>query len=282
MFRKIFMPVYLFFFVFSLSFSLYSAEENSFRLATFNIRRPGDKTPHSWRERLPRCLEIIRQNKIDIYGIQEGYHYQVKDLTDKGKFQYIGHGRNDFKEKGEFSAILYKKDRFELLEGGTFGLSEKPHIPGYRSWKSAYPRIATWGIFRDKKSGKKFLFYNTHLDSVRELARINGLKVIMKHAGKTAPGMPVVLSGDFNDVPHSSAWNTANSFLKDSAMLSLKVRKGPGGTFHDYGKENSSSPIDFIFVSDAFTVLDHRTIDTKFPEGFASDHYPVAATLLLK
>ena len=282
MFRKIFMPVWLLLFVYFLPFCLCAAEENPFHLATFNIRRPGDKSPHSWRERLPRCLEIIRQNKIDIYGIQEGYHYQVKDLTDKGMFQYIGHGRNDFREKGEFTAILYRKDRFELLEGGTFGLSEKPHIPGYRSWKSAYPRIATWGLFKDRKNGGKFLYYNTHLDNVRELARINGIKLIIEHAGKKAPGIPVILSGDFNDVPDTPTWNTASSFLKDTSRISRKGHSGPGYTFHDYGKEKSSFPIDFIFVSDAFTVLDHSTIDTKFPEGFASDHYPVKATLLLK
>lgn len=282
MFRKIFMPVYFVIFVFFFSFCDGIAEEHTFRLATFNIRRPGDKSPHSWRERASRCLEIIRQNKIDIYGIQEGYHYQVKDLTDNGVFRYIGHGRNDFKEKGEFTAILYKKDRFELLDGGTFGLSEKPHIPGYRSWKTAYPRIATWGLFKDRKSGRKFLYYNTHLDNVRELARINGIKLIIKHAEKKAPGTPVVLSGDFNDVPDSPTWNTAAAFLKDSCRVSRKSHSGPLYTFHDYGKEKSSSPIDFIFVSGAFTVRKHQTIDTRFPEGFASDHFPVAVTLYLK
>ena len=282
MFRKIFMPVYFVIFVFFFSFCDGIAEEHTFRLATFNIRRPGDKSPHSWRERASRCLEIIRQNKIDIYGIQEGYHYQVKELTDNGIFRYIGHGRNDFKEKGEFTAILYKKDRFELLDGGTFGLSEKPHIPGYRSWKTAYPRIATWGLFKDRKSGRKFLYYNTHLDNVRELARINGIKLIIKHAEKKAPGTPVVLSGDFNDVPDSPTWNTAAAFLKDSCRVSRKSHSGPLYTFHDYGKEKSLFPIDFIFVSGAFTVREHQTIDTRFPEGFASDHFPVAVTLYLK
>lgn len=282
MFRKNFILICFLLSVFFTFFIDCIAEEPSFRLATFNIRRPGDKSPHSWRERKSRCLEIIRQNKIDIYGIQEGYHYQVKDLTDNGIFRYIGHGRNDFKEKGEFTAILYKKDRFELLDGGTFGLSEKPHIPGYRSWKTAYPRIASWGLFKDKKSGRKFLYYNTHLDNVRELARINGSRLIIAHAGKNAPGTPVVLSGDFNDVPDSPTWNTAAAFLKDSCRVSRKSHSGPLYTFHDYGKEKSPFPIDFIFVSGAFTVREHQTIDTRFPEGFASDHFPVAVTLYLK
>lgn len=251
-------------------------------LATFNIRRPGDKSPHSWRERLGRCLKIVRENKIDIYGIQEAYSYQVKDLLDNGKFQYTGGGRNDFKNKGEFCAILYKKDRFTLLDKGIFGLSEKPHIPNYRSWRSAYPRIAVWGLFQDKKTQKKFLCYNTHLDHVRELARINGIKLIVEHAKKNAKDIPLVLCGDFNAKTNTPTWKCASMLLKDSRSISKTAPTGPVYTYHGYGKSKNTSPIDFIFVSKDFTVLSHKVCDTKFPEGFASDHYPVISVLALK
>lgn len=269
-------------FLFLANFCWWAFAEESFVLATFNIRRPGDKSPHSWRERRSRCLEIIRKNKIDIYGIQEGYSYQVKDLLDNGLYQYTGGGRNDFKNKGEFCAILYKKERFELLKGGIFGLSEKPHIPNYRSWKSAYPRIASWGIFKDKKNGKTFIYYNTHLDNVRPLARINGLQVIIDHAKKNAKGLPIILSGDLNASKNSETWKKASSFLNDAAILSRTVPTGPGYTYHGYGKEKSTAVIDFIFVSDLFTVLTHKICDTHFSGAYASDHYPVITRLRLK
>lgn len=267
--------------IFNSFFPSVSASENIV-LATFNIRRPGDRSPHSWQERKKRCMQIIRKNKIDILGIQEAYTYQVKDLLDKGIFQYTGGGRNDFKNKGEFCAILYKKERFQLLKGGVFGLSEKPHLPNYRSWKSAYPRIAAWGIFNDKKTGKTFIYYNTHLDNVRKQARIKGLQVIFDHAGKNAGNLPLVLGGDFNDSQGSAAWKKAASILKDAASLSRSAPEGPRYTFHGYGKEKSSSPIDFIFVSRHFTVLTHRTCDMLFSGAYASDHYPVITTLSLK
>lgn len=261
-----------------------TATGNTFTLATFNVRCPVDKSPHSWEERKDRCLAIIRQNHFDIFGVQEAYRNQLDDLTADGKFAFIGKGRNDFKDQGEFSAILYRPDRFEVLDSGTFGLSEKPHVPGFRSWNSRHPRIATWGYFRDKKTGKSFIYYNTHLDNYSENARINGIKLLMKHASEKAANAPLILSGDFNARPETPTWQTAASFLKDSSRISRTPHKGPVQTFHSYGRKiyPSPYPIDFIFVSGSFTVYSHETVDTKFPGGFASDHYPVVVTLSIK
>ena len=198
------------------------------------------------------------------------------------EFAFVGGGRNDFKNKGEFSAIIYRKSRFELIKGGTFGLSEKPHIPGVKSWKSACPRIATWGFFLDKKTGKKFIYYNTHLDHKSELARINGIKLIVEHSRKNIAGIPIVLSGDFNAAPASETYKIANALLNDSADVSLTPHTGPMHTYHAYGRSKRNLPIDYIFVSDGIQVLSHKTDDTKFPEGFPSDHFPVVTTLSIK
>ena len=255
--------------------------EDSFTLATFNIRCPVDKTPHSWQERLPRCIAVIEKNKFDIFGVQEAYLQQIYDLLGD-KFSYIGKGRTDFKDKGEFSAIIFRKSRFKLLKGGTFGLSEQPDVPGLRSWGSACPRIATWGLFEDMKTGKTFIYYNTHLDHVSELARINGIKLLVKHAGENAKGKPLVISGDFNARTTSETYKTAAGLLKDSALISHISHTGPQQTYNGYGKSKNFTPIDFIFVSEDFDVLTHHTDDTKFPEGFPSDHYPVITKLMLK
>ena len=104
-----------------------------------------------------------------------------------------------------------------IIKGGTFGLSEKPDVPGYKSWKTACPRIATWGLFKDKKTGKEFIYYNTHLDHVSELARINGIKLLVKHAKENAKGKPLIISGDFNAKPTSETYATA----KDSYTLDV-------------------------------------------------------------
>ena len=272
-----FVSIYLFF-----TWLFGSFTEDPFTLATFNVRCPVDKTPHSWQERKTRCIDVIQKNRFDIFGVQEAVKLQLDDFTASGEYLYTGGGRNDFKNSGEFSAILYRKDRFELLKSGTFGLSEKPEIPGYKSWKTACPRIATWGLFLDKKSNRKFVYYNTHLDHKSEEARVKGIELLVNHAKKNMPGTPLIISGDFNAKPDSKTYQTASSFLDDSAKVSNSGHKGPPGTFHGYGKYKTKVPIDDIFVSKDFKVQEHWTDDTRYQEGFPSDHYPVIVKLILR
>ena len=69
--------------------------DESITLATFNIRCPVDKTPHTWNERKPRCLAVIKQNRFDIFGVQEAIRFQLDDLVGN-EYQFIGGGRDDF------------------------------------------------------------------------------------------------------------------------------------------------------------------------------------------
>ena len=88
-------------------------------------------------------------------------------------YDFIGVGRDDGAQNGEFAAIFYRTDKFELLAHGDFWLSEITDRPN-KGWDAALPRVCSWGKFRDKKSGYTFLFYNLHLDHKGKLARIEG------------------------------------------------------------------------------------------------------------
>ncbi len=257
-------------------------KESPFIAATFNVRVDVDKSPYTWAERLPRCREIIQKNNIDILGLQEPRIEQLESLVENSAYDYIGGGREDFKRKGEFSCILYRRSRFTCLQSGTFGLSETPDQPGVRSWGSACPRIATWGLFRDKATGKEFIYYNTHLDHRSELARCEGIRQLVAHAKKYATGKPIMISGDFNAYPDSETYRTAQSLLRDSNTISLTPHTGPANTFHNWGKGKATRPIDFIFVSDEFQVQSHRTDDRLVDGKYASDHFPVVVTLTLR
>ena len=250
-------------------------------LASFNIRCPVDKSPNTWAERKERCRAVIKQNKLDIFGVQEAFRHQLDDLIRETDYAFIGGGRDDFKNKGEFTAIIYNKKRFEVIKSGTFGLSEKPDLPGYRSWKSAYPRIATWGLFLDRTNSKKFVYYNTHLDNVSSLARINGVKLLVSHAEKNAANLPLLITGDFNATPESEVYRTATSLLNDSRVISYTPHRGPQNTFTDYGRSNSGHPIDFIFVSGEVKIFSHKTDDTLINGQYPSDHYPVVVELCI-
>ena len=99
---------------------------------------------------------MVKNNDVDILGIQEGLKNQVDYLSEElSNYSYIGIGRDDGKEAGEYSAVFYKKDRFDKLESNTFWLSQTPDKPGF-GWDAVCNRIVTWGKFKDKETGKVF------------------------------------------------------------------------------------------------------------------------------
>lgn len=254
-------------------------------LATYNFRGPFDQAPYDWPSRKPRMRKLITDDHFDIFGSQEGVLQQVNDILEDSAFAKIGNARDDFKDKGEHSCIFYNTNRFDLLDGGTFGLSETPDVPGVRSWNSCCPRIASWGKFLDKNTGKKFCYYNTHLDNQSELARINGIKMVVEHAAKNCEGLPLILSGDFNASPESETYRIAASLLRDSKAITKTPPQGPQRTFHKWGEyigtDKENYPIDYIFVSEGIEVLSYLVDDSKPLGDFASDHFPVITEIRL-
>jgi len=62
-------------------------------------------------------------------------------------------------------------------------------------------QLANVGIFKDKESGKKFFFLNTHLDHMGKVARHEGASLVLEEAHKLSKGLPVIVTGDFNATP---------------------------------------------------------------------------------
>ena len=128
---------------------------------------------------------------------------QIDDLTTSlPEYNHIGIGR-DGVGKGEASAIFYDKSRFKVTNEQTFWLSETPEKIS-KGWDAAYIRICTYALFKDKKTKRTFWVFNTHLDNSGELARKNGINLIlakMKEVNKK--NYPVILMGDFNAEPDS-------------------------------------------------------------------------------
>lgn len=71
----------------------------------------------------------VRFYDVDVLGTQEVLHNQLEDLKQRlPEYGVVGVGREDGKEKGEYSALWYKKNRFDLLDSGYFWLSETPEV----------------------------------------------------------------------------------------------------------------------------------------------------------
>lgn len=257
-------------------------EEGAFRVATFNIRTPIDKPPNAWTCRVDRVRALIQRHGFDVMGLQEATAKQIDDLLTEG-WAYVGVGRDDGKRGGEASCIFYKKARFDVLESGTFWLSETPDVPGSKSWDTACTRICTWARLKDRKTGKVFVYFNTHLDHVSPAAKENGMALILKRITAIEKGIPVLLTGDMNSGPESKPIALAKAVLKDAKAISRTPHAGPFGTSNSFNfKKEKTARIDYIFVSTGVSVLTHATLDDSENSLYPSDHFPVAADLLLE
>ena len=261
------------------------AKKDLIHVATYNVRGPNDRSPNSWRDRLPRMVQTIRENRFELIGTQETLAGPISDLKEALKFGYFGVGRD--KRKGdEHNAVFYDPERFEVISQETFWLSADPTTSGSSAWDSSLPRICTWGLLLDRRTGKRFVIANTHLDHRSAMARIQGVNVILTRLAPMIEKYPFILTGDFNSTADEMPVRRVLGVLKNARDVSETDHYGAGDeTFHDFHvnrKERSfRKPIDFIFVNDRVRVLSHGTIN-DFRNGLASsDHFPVTAEIVL-
>ena len=170
------------------------------RLMSFNIRYgSANDGPNRWPNRRELVFDVLRNHRPDCVGLQEALDYQIKAICDAVEgYGLIGVGRDDGKSKGEFSAILYRKDRFEVSESGTFWLSDTPEKPASITWGNACTRICTWARLVEKQSGRAFYMFNTHFDHVSQPSREKSAVLIVERIAARKHDEPFVLTGDFN------------------------------------------------------------------------------------
>ncbi|MDR0510956.1 MAG: endonuclease/exonuclease/phosphatase family protein [Rikenellaceae bacterium] len=279
-------------------------------VASYNIRydNEGDaKKGNGWALRGPIVCTLVRYHDFDIFGAQEVLHSQLQDMSEGlPDYSCIGVGRDDGRQGGEHSPIFYKKEVFELLDGGTFWLSETPDKPSV-GWDAALPRICTWGHFRLRATGGELWFFNTHFDHVGVKARKESARLILEKIGDMADGYGrVILTGDFNVDQRSDSYAViaASGMLADCYALA-EVRHAQNGTFNSFNPANATDQrIDHIFIGDDLRALRYAVLTDMYWSPAAepksvepkdaptemrlgrktlrtpSDHYPVAAQIV--
>ena len=255
-------------------------ESEGLKVMSYNIRYgSADDGTNSWKYRWPATVEMLNEVKPDVFGVQEALDFQVEFVSEMVRdYKGYGVGREDGKHDGEHMAIFWNKKTVKMMKSGTFWLSKTPEKPSM-GWDAACYRTATWALMKDKKTGKKFYFVNTHLDHEGEEAQKNGLKLIVDRIASINPeGYPMVLTGDFNIIPDNPGLVDLDKIMTSTRKIAKKTDSK--GTFNGWRKDRQGPVIDYIYVSGFSEVSEYETITKEFAKkSFISDHYPIISVL---
>lgn len=254
-------------------------------IMTWNIRldTPNDGD-NAWKHRKSGFCAQLSEENADIIGFQEVLHNQLIDLQDcLSGYSYVGVGRADGKQGGEYSPVFFKRDRFTLIGSGTTWLSNTPDIPGSVGWDAALERIVSWAKLADKKTGDTMVVMNTHFDHVGQKARENSAILMLDLAEKLAPGYPLIIMGDLNADPDNPAYKRFISAGLIDARIVATGFEGQRATYTGFDNDPMNDAlIDFILHSPHFETIDYVVRPLNNGGQFLSDHLPVVARLAIK
>lgn len=244
---------------------------------SYNIKNDYQKEgENNWTSRKEKMIELLNHYQPEVIGVQEALLNQVEYIDNNlSKFNYIGVGRDDGKQAGEYCAIYYNTKSLKLIEEATFWLSETPDEIS-TGWDAALPRICTYGLFEHIESKTKVWIINSHFDHIGVLARENSAKLILKRLEKlNSENYPVILMGDFNALAMDKPIQVFKSGLTDAMQVSEEPPYGPSGTFNGFTDETIDKRIDYFFVKN-LKVISYVHIDDRLDSNkHISDHLPV-------
>ena len=266
---------------------------------TFNIRygTANDGENH-WDNRRDMVLDVLQNHAPDVVGLQEALRFQLDQIRAAlPEFAEVGVGRDDGNTAGEYAALLYRRDRFALLDSGTFWLSDTPNVPASKHWGNSITRICTWARLIDRHTAQPFYLFNTHLDHRSQPSRVQSAALITQRILAREHPDPFILTGDFNTAED----NVVIQYLKGQTDLTgnhqgtltplplldtfrvlhpdaqnvatsggFQVRTPPRG-----------SKIDYIFTPSTNRVLQANIIHDQKNNRYPSDHRPVSAHIQL-
>ena len=261
--------------------------EAEFRLASYNIRYDSQADAQNgdgWDDRKGAVAEMILSHDIDIAGTQEGDRRQLDDLLAlMPDYDCISHPYGGKNGDLHNCATFYRRDRFEVLDEGTFWYSETPDEKSL-GWDATDLRICNWGKFRDKRSGKEFYLFNSHFYWRLKEAKRNSGKVLCDKIGQLAGDAAVICTGDFNSTDDTPQIKDIEKLLSDARRISESLPTGPektdlgGGNFQGAPKAR----IDYVFVNGRVKVESYDVPEDVRENGhYPSDHLPVVCRLAI-
>ncbi|KAF5027149.1 hypothetical protein F66182_722 [Fusarium sp. NRRL 66182] len=270
------------------------------RLITYNIRLAPDHPERGeefWPVRRPRLSSQVHYETSGrpeaLVCMQEATFPQIQDLqNDLGDaWDYVGVGRDDGAQGGEFSPIFYRSSVWNLEQNRTYWLSQEPDKAGSVGWDAKIPRIVTVARFSHVSTGNRLVYMCTHFDHKGQDARLNSAKELTQIADEWAShkreSLPLFVGGDLNTTPDDPAYKHLAREMRDIKAI-VPLAKRFGHSYYTYTgfttDPSDDMDLDHIFVRDP-TGIEFRSfavLNSRFEDGvFISDHRPVVVDLRL-
>ena len=242
---------------------------------TFNLRfaNPNDGL-NAWEFRKDLVVNLIRRHAPDLLATQEGTLPMLRFLEAELPDYLPLTAQRLVDETCQYPTIFYRAGRFTVQESREFWLSLTPQVHRSLDWGSAFPRMATYGLFREAGSTETFYFINTHLDHVSPEARLQGARMIRDFF--IPLGRPLILGGDFNEPPDAPVYQ---ELVRDQGPFcdtwrSVHPPGEEGTTKHSFNGEPRGARIDWILVTPPFRVRQVAIVTDQWDNRYPSDHFP--------
>ena len=288
--------------IIALLFANFSCEKSdNLSIMSFNIRY-GDAPDgdNAWENRQDILIDCLKKYNPDILAVQEAFDFQIEKIQSAfPDWDNFGLPRFHKKEMtdpvyahesmgGESVNIFYNKNKFKLLDSGTFWHSDTPDIPASITWGNSLPRIHTWGLFQAKDSGQKFVVLNTHFHTnAREPYTSKTTNLVMRKWREIAGDLPTIMTGDFNLSPDSDTHEIfcgrqGSEEIRGNFVDCWQVLNNPevnAGTSHNFKGVRNKVRIDWILATPSIKPQSIEIIYDNVDGRYPSDHYPVLARL---
>ena len=258
---------------------------------SFNIRygTANDGENH-WKNRREMLFDLLKEQNADLIGVQEALDAQLREIAVAVPvYATVGVGRDDGATRGEYAAILFRRDRFHVSDSGTFWFSDTPDVIASRSWGNTITRICTWARLVDR-DGRALWHFNVHLDHISQPSRERSTQLLAERiAARRRTNEPVIVTGDFNVGEANPAIHTllrppdgkAAPFVDTFRVLHPDEKTV--GTFSGFKfGEINGDKIDYVLVQPGTEVLSAAILRTSRENRYPSDHFPVVARVRLR
>jgi endonuclease/exonuclease/phosphatase family metal-dependent hydrolase len=254
-----------------------AAAEVELKVMTYNVLVEISSVPGipPWRSRKDAVVDLIRHENLDLIAVQETAPRQLTFLAEKlPEFGLIQDS------KFTDAALFYRKDLFDLVEQGQWWLSPTPEKHMSKGFGNFLPRLLVWARLKHRATGGILVAASTHFDNTEPSQ--NKMAALCQEKWKpfTQTGQPIIWMGDFNTDQSRGDYPMLTSHgFQDAYTASPSA--SPGGKDDNvptFPGENGKR-IDHILYFGPVRPIEWKVM--TYPNTILSDHYPVAAKLVV-